>query len=89
MTLNPFPSRHFNNVWYDEVSGNVIKLSSDMGKLEREYSYYTTLPTELRKYFAEPISYSTHDTYAILQTCIYKYIYIHIHTVPRRVLLVC
>jgi hypothetical protein len=68
MPNKQFSSRYFNNVWYDEVNGKVIKLSSDIGKLSAEYLYYRSLPLELHKFFVEPISFKLEGTYAILET---------------------
>jgi len=63
-----FPSRKFNNVWLDEPANKVVKLSSDIEKLEHEFLYYRSLPASVRPFFPQELSFTDHGTYAILET---------------------
>lgn len=47
-----FSARHFNHVTQDRY--HVIKRSSDVGKIQREYRHYRLLPESLQPYFLQP-----------------------------------
>jgi hypothetical protein len=58
-----FDVRHFNAVTSDDRY-TIVKRSSHVEKLEREYTYFGLLPESMRRFFVQPFDYRREETSA-------------------------
>lgn len=57
-----FDVRHFNAIVNENFT--IVKRSSDIAKLRKEFTYYSLLPANVQMFFVQPFDFEEHDGYA-------------------------